>query len=184
MNAERLERVTNKNSSAYHDLSNEEKYWAKKILEKQRKKAAESRRKVKDPNKVGIYGIFCHKTKKAYIGQSKDCQARLRNHKAELRRGEKQPEWQKDWDELLEDDFEFKVLENCLIEELDDKEQEWCLGYFDQGWSLYNKRVHQKCAFVNSPQVFIDEVNELIDLMDKKMITKDELSAFMDKFRN
>ena len=87
-------------------------------------------KKVQDETKgkhiCGIYVIKCLINGKIYIGQSQNIYYRWRKHKEALRRN-KHFNWelQEDWNRFTEDDFKFSLLEECSVEELDDKEIYW-----------------------------------------------------------
>lgn len=72
---------------------------------------------------VGIYAIKNTITNQYYVGQSSNIDARFRSHKYSLNNGNhSNPSLQKSYDEYGEDNFEFMVLENCSINQLNDLE--------------------------------------------------------------
>lgn len=74
--------------------------------------------------KSGIYAITNKTNGKMYIGQSGDLHHRLTAHRSYLRRGaHHNRHLQASWNKYGEDNFEFSVLEECGLEELDSKEQ-------------------------------------------------------------
>jgi len=71
-------------------------------------------------------GIYCFENLvngKRYIGQGANLNRRYKRHLRELRNG-KSPNkaFQRAWDKYGEENFKYYILEECSIEELDDKE--------------------------------------------------------------
>lgn len=90
-------------------------------------------------SRIGIYGIRNIINNKIYVGKTgMNFGDRWDNHKA-LLRGNKHdnPYLQNSWNKHGEDSFEFVVLEDCCVEELNDKEMFWIKYYKDKGLS-YN----------------------------------------------
>lgn len=81
----------------------------------------------------GIVGIYCIKNKvnnKIYIGQSTDIYGRMRHHKSELRNNHhKNTYLQNSWNKYGEDNFEFYILEECDIDDLDTLERSYISKY-------------------------------------------------------
>lgn len=78
----------------------------------------------------GIYGIFNITTGKVLIGSSKDIQTRFRTHKTRLVNGKHaNSHIQAAWLKYGREDFEVRVLEECLFDELIAKEDEWMDRY-------------------------------------------------------
>lgn len=76
--------------------------------------------------KSGIYQIRNTQNGKVYIGQTRDLKFRIYEHIRVLRRGEHHNRYlQRAFDKYGESAFEFSILEECPIEELDAKEKEW-----------------------------------------------------------
>jgi group I intron endonuclease len=74
----------------------------------------------------GIYQIKNLINRKIYVGSSINIQHRWDQHKSDLNKGvHKNRHLQAAWDLYKEDFFEFKILEECLIEELTKREQYW-----------------------------------------------------------
>jgi group I intron endonuclease len=75
---------------------------------------------------IGIYKIENKVNGKVYVGQSVNIESRWKAHKSELRRDTHyNTHLQKSWNKYGEDNFEFSVIEECLEQELDDKEIYW-----------------------------------------------------------
>lgn len=75
---------------------------------------------------IGIYAIVCNPTGKMYIGQSRSIRKRKSDHVKSLLKGSHYNEYlQRAFDKYGRDNFSFRVLENCEITELDDREAYW-----------------------------------------------------------
>lgn len=87
---------------------------------------------------TGIYIFKNTKEKKCYIGQS----SRLEKRKYEHYHSSLKDEFHLN---LIEnpDNFEYKVLQECLVKELDDLELMWMNWYKNEGWELYNKDIYR-----------------------------------------
>jgi len=72
---------------------------------------------------IGIYLIRNKTNNHKYVGQSKDIKKRIISHRCISH--EKNIPLKKAYNKYGLDNFEFKVLEECSIEELDNKEIEW-----------------------------------------------------------
>jgi len=82
---------------------------------------------------IGIYIFKNIKEKKVYIGQS----SRLERRKYEHYHSSLKDDFHLDLRENP-DDFEYKVLQECLVKELDTLESMWMNWYKNEGWELYN----------------------------------------------
>ena len=72
---------------------------------------------------IGIYMIRCKPNGKVYVGQSTNIEKRWKNHKWNLNGNYHHcKELQKDWNIYGEDNFEFKVVQKCKEENLDELE--------------------------------------------------------------
>lgn len=87
---------------------------------------------------VGIYKIENKLNGKIYIGQSKNIEQRLSQHKTSLLNSNKSwyPQARRESNSL--DDFEFSILQNCNLEELDELEEYW-INYYNSWEQGYNK---------------------------------------------
>lgn len=83
--------------------------------------------------KNGVYGIFNLVNKKVYIGSSgnkRGLNARLTRHKIELNQNtHHNSHLQRAWNKYGSINFEFRILEECEIDMLIIKEQEWMNFY-------------------------------------------------------
>lgn len=79
---------------------------------------------------IGIYAIVCNPTGKMYIGQSKVIRNRKNQHLNSLLKKKHYNNYlQRAFDKYGRDNFSFRVLENCEITELDDREAYWITYY-------------------------------------------------------
>lgn len=79
---------------------------------------------------IGIYKITNKINGKTYIGQSVNIKQRWAEHKANLRNNKHEnPYLQNAWNKYGENNFTFKVIEECEQSELDDKEIYWISEY-------------------------------------------------------
>ncbi len=75
---------------------------------------------------AGIYAITNNSNQKRYVGSSVDLDRRKYEHFLTLRKGNHfNPHLQRAFSKYGESCFKFEVLENCLPEELTDKESDW-----------------------------------------------------------
>ena len=70
---------------------------------------------------IGIYKLTCRVNGKSYIGQSKDIRRRMWEHKS--RNSMAMSELKKDINTFGFDSFDKEILEECSIDELDEREQ-------------------------------------------------------------
>lgn len=89
--------------------------------------------------RIGIYGIKNTVNDKIYIGKTgMNFGDRWDSHKSLLRNGKHDNRYlQNAWNKYGADSFEFIIVEECSIEELDDKEKYWIKYYKEQNLS-YN----------------------------------------------
>lgn len=78
----------------------------------------------------GIYKITCLVNSVCYIGQSTNIKRRWGVHKRKLRNGTHANSYlQNIYNKYGEENFDFKVLELCSLEKLDEREQYWIEYY-------------------------------------------------------
>lgn len=82
----------------------------------------------------GIYYIKNIINNKLYVGQSVDVYARLSRHKTDLRGGRDSKHLQKSYNKYGEDNFEFMILMECPVEDLDYWEK-----YYIAKWNTQNE---------------------------------------------
>lgn len=83
---------------------------------------------------IGIYKITNEISGKTYIGQSINISRRLNQHKRHIG---KNPMYE-DMEKYGLENFSFEVIEECSIDELDDKEIYWIKQYnsFENGYNM------------------------------------------------
>lgn len=87
--------------------------------------------------KSGIYSLVNRRTWKRYIGQSIDVQKRKNDHLSALKRGaHPNNHLQRAWDNG--DRFDFEIIEECLPEDLNDREIYW-IAVYDSFYNGYNQ---------------------------------------------
>lgn len=88
----------------------------------------------------GIYYIKNKINNKYYVGQAKNIKRRWNREKQELRRDDNA--WnihlQRAWRKYGEDNFEFFIIETCMPEQLDEREQFW-VSFYDSYNNGYNQ---------------------------------------------
>ena len=78
---------------------------------------------------LGIYAIIHTPTGRRYVGQSVRIEVRFREHRKSLRRGEHyNAKLQRAWNAHGETEFQFTILEECIADNLTEREQ----FYIDQ----------------------------------------------------
>lgn len=133
----------------------------------------------------GIYAIVCDELKRAYVGKSKNIPSRIRNHKSVLRartyRGGKMWQLQEDWDRLGEGAFVFKQLCECGDGvNLYEQETIYCKEFLDEGYDMYNVFVNTELSMVNCPEKYADIIRNVIDVLDKGVISPMQLQENLD----
>lgn len=91
--------------------------------------------------KSGIYAIINTINNKIYIGQSKNIKTRINRHKSELKHKKHRNIYlQREVNKYGFENFEFKVIEYCEIEYLNEKEKQYILDYnstdYNSGFNL------------------------------------------------
>lgn len=86
---------------------------------------------------IGIYKIQNLKNGKVYIGQSNNIKYRIRQHKSHLRHNTHYNLFlQKSWNKYGEENFEFSIVEECELSQLNDRETYWCNYYKPNVYNL------------------------------------------------
>ena len=87
-----------------------------------------------------IYGLRCPLSNEIrYVGQTRKLKERFSSHKFDLRDNYHKANWIKKLERLnVLDELKMEVLEECTIEELNEKEKYWIKYYKDQGNKLVN----------------------------------------------
>lgn len=82
----------------------------------------------------GIYVILHVKSGKIYLGQAQNIRARWRCHRSDLKLGKHgNRHLQAAWNKYGEKAFQFKILERCSIDQLDEREQHYLDVYIPKG---------------------------------------------------
>lgn len=124
---------------------------------------------------IGIYKIINISSKKVYIGQSKNIEKRWREHIKLLKKGNHHSiKLQRSWNKSGENKFEFEIIEECSIENLDSREQHW-IDYYDsinKGFNIVNvgetpKTTKQKLKKKKNTQRYNDFILKLKELENK-----------------
>lgn len=86
----------------------------------------------------GIYAIINKKNKKIYIGLSKDIEKRFKEHKRDLKGNyHRNRHLQNSYNKYGIENFIFKIMEECLESQLNEKEIFW-INYFSRKYEMYN----------------------------------------------
>jgi group I intron endonuclease len=82
----------------------------------------------------GIYVIINKKNNKVYIGQAQNIYKRWGEHRRTLKSGKHANRYlQAAWNKFGETAFQFKILEYCPIEQLNEREQHFLNAYMPKG---------------------------------------------------
>jgi hypothetical protein len=88
---------------------------------------------------IGIYKITNLLNNKTYVGQSVDIEKRWSTHRAELNNNYHCNTYlQNAWNKYGEDNFDFSVIEECNIDQLNQREIYWVSRYdsYENGYNL------------------------------------------------
>lgn len=88
---------------------------------------------------IGIYKIQNLFNNKVYIGQSVDIEKRWSTHKAELKNNHHHNTYlQNAWNKYGEKSFEFSIIEECTMHQLDQREIYWIAKFnsYENGYNL------------------------------------------------
>lgn len=86
----------------------------------------------------GIYFYESCLRKEGYVGLSKQIEVRIDKHQKRLRKGKHNKFFQPAWDLHGEENFEWKILEECPEYKLKEREVFWEQKLKSEGWKLYN----------------------------------------------
>ena len=91
------------------------------------------------PVVCGVYLIRCLANGCVYVGQAKNCRVRFNQHRHHLRKNKHgNPRLQHAWNAHGEGAFEFVVLEECIVCELDAREQHNLDAIKSSGGAVFN----------------------------------------------
>lgn len=133
-----------------------------------------------------MIGIYMYENKinhKKYIGQSTNIERRRKEH---LRRPSKYSIFDKELNTLGEDNFIFSILEECSVENLDDREKYWILFYdtVNCGYNLVIGGQTYKGESNPFSKLKEDEVNQIIILLEEHKLTNGEIAKLFNVHRN
>lgn len=124
----------------------------------------------------GIYKITNLVNGKCYIGQSTYIPKRWRNHKAIVFNINDEcydyPLYRAIRKYGLEQ-FEFKVIENCSKELLNDREKYW-ISYYDSYFNGYNQDLGGSCS--HSTKLVEKQINEIVSYLQNTHISQYEIA--------
>lgn len=130
---------------------------------------------------IGIYLIRNKANNKVYVGQSVDIKQRWYNHKRELKNGTHYNEHlQKAYNKYGKENFEFKIIEYCTEEELDELESKW-IKEFDS--MNYNKGYNSESGG-NKNKRFSEERIKAISGKGNPMYNKHHTEETKEIIRN
>lgn len=82
----------------------------------------------------GIYVILHKKSGKIYLGQAQNITHRWKQHRWALNRGNHDNQYlQRAWDKYGAKAFQFKILERCAVDQLDEREQHYLNIHIPKG---------------------------------------------------
>lgn len=115
----------------------------------------------RNSNVCGIYEIYNKFDRRAYVGQSMQVRTRLRQHLNALQNGSHDNHLlQADWNRLGIRGFQFRVIKECQIHQLDALEDR-CMYeqnvYYNQQWSDGRRIVRGKNGRVPPPQTDLQD---------------------------
>lgn len=118
---------------------------------------------------VGIYKITNNLNKKSYIGQSKNIFVRWKNHKITAF-NPNEPSYNYPLYRAIRkyglENFSFEILEECLIEQLDEKEK-YYISFYNTYNNGYNQTLGGECSNQSS-KLSVEQVKEI----QKKLLTQ------------
>ena len=127
---------------------------------------------------IGIYKITNLKNNKIYIGQSRQIEKRFQQHKNKSKFLE-EDKWYNplhvDMYSFGIENFSFEVIEECTIEELNEKEEYW-IKYYSSKEDGYNITSGGDCT----GKLSSDDVENIIKLLQEKLLSVDDIAALYD----
>ena len=87
---------------------------------------------------IGIYKIVNNINQKCYIGKSENIENRFKHHLNDLRKGcHYNKHLQRSFDRYGENNFTFELIEECSLNQLNDREIFW-IAFYKRKFNLYN----------------------------------------------
>ena len=117
--------------------------------------------KKKTNGKIGIYKIINLTNKKVYIGQSKSIFERWQEHKRDLNNNTHgNPHLQNAWNKYGKEYFEFGIVEECSMNQLNEKEIYW-IDYYN---SMNSKFGYNKTSGGGANTIISDETKKKLSI--------------------
>ena len=123
---------------------------------------------------IGIYKITNLINNKSYIGQSVDINRRFRSHKSYPFEKSNYPLYRA-FKKYGIDNFSFEILEECPIEELNEKEI-YYINYYDTYNNGYNQTTGGQGNSNNIVKLSCEDVNIIYDLLLYSSISQKEIA--------
>ena len=130
---------------------------------------------------IGIYKIENKVNGKIYVGQSIDINARWKNHITLLNKGNHHNDYlQKSWNKYGENNFEFSIIEECDLSDLNCREIYW-IDYYnsyirDYGYNL-------TLGGEGNKQITSSMIDEMCDMYDNQEYTTSEIADHFNIYR-
>ena len=127
---------------------------------------------------IGIYKITNLVNSKIYIGQSRQIEKRFQQHKNQAKFLEEDKWYSPLYIDMYSfgiDNFSFEVIEECTIEELNEKEEYW-IKYYNSQENGYNITSGGDCT----GKLSSDDVKNIIKLLQEKFLSVDDIAALYD----
>jgi len=121
---------------------------------------------------TGIYKIENQKTHQVYIGQAYNVPRRLRTHKTTYSSAQL---IDKDIKKYGVDNFSYELIEECSIEQLDEKEKYW-IGYYNSFENGYNQTRGGSGASDCGNKLTLESVQQIYELLLNSSMTQHEIA--------
>ena len=133
---------------------------------------------------IGIYKIQNKQNGKIYIGQSNDVERRIKEHCSSSRYLQSRIPVDKAIHKYGKDNFTYEIIEECTVEELNDKETYWIL-YYDCVKNGYNCNIGGEQQSIGSfngrAKMSEEDIIEIREAYANHLRQKDVYEEFKDK---